>query len=80
MDTPFDLILVNRLLDADGSPAMDVLSSLKATPSTAEIPVMVVSNFEDAQKTAVEAGAVRGFGKAALQDNETKMLLANYLS
>lgn len=78
--TPFDLVLINRLLDADGSPAMDVLSALKATPSTAEIPVMVVSNFEDAQKTAVEAGAVQGFGKAALESNETKELLAQYLS
>ena len=41
---------------------------------------MVVSNFEDAQKTAVEAGAVQGFGKAALESNETKELLAQYLS
>ena len=59
---------------------MDVLNSLKATPSTAETPVMIVSNFADTQKTAVEAGAVQGFGKAALQDNETKVLLAKYLS
>lgn len=79
-DTPFDLVLINRLLDADGSPAMDVLNELKATPATAEIPVMVVSNFEDAQKTAVQAGAVQGFGKAALDSNETKELLAQYLS
>ena len=79
-DTSFDLVLINRLLDADGSPAMDVLSELKATPATAEIPVMVVSNFEDAQKTAVQAGAVQGFGKAALDSNETKELLAQYLS
>lgn len=79
-ETPFDLVLINRLLDADRSSAMDVLSELKATPSTAEIPVMVVSNFQDAQKTAVEAGAVQGFGKAALGNNETKELLAKYLS
>ena len=41
---------------------------------------MIVSNFEDAQKTAVEAGAVQGFGKAALDSDETKELLAKYLS
>ena len=80
MATPFNLVLINRLLDADGSPALDVLNSLKATPSTAETPVMIVSNFEDAQKTAVEAGAVQGFGKAALDSDETKELLAKYLS
>lgn len=80
LETPFDLILINRLLDADGSSAMDVLSSLKATPSTSEIPVMVVSNFEDAQTAAVETGAVQGFGKAALDVDETRELLAKYLS
>lgn len=80
MDTPFDLVLINRLLDADGSSAMDVLSALKASPSTGQIPVMVVSNFEDAQSAAVKAGAVQGFGKAALDTLETKTLLAEYLS
>lgn len=80
MDTTFDLILINRLLDADGSPGMDVLSSLKTKPSTAETPVMVVSNYDDAQKSAVEAGAVQGFGKAALGADETKELLAKYLA
>lgn len=79
-DTPFDLILINRLLDADGSRAMNVLSTLKTTPSAAQIPVMIVSNFEDAQKTAVEAGAVHGFGKAALDSDATKEILAEYLS
>ncbi len=79
LETPFDLVLINRLLDADGSPAMNVLKSLKGSPSTAKIPVMVVSNFEDAQTAAVEAGAVQGFGKAALDTEQTKTLLAEYL-
>lgn len=80
LDTPFDLILINRLLDQDGSPAMDVLSSLKTNPATTELPVMVVSNYEDAQASAVEAGAVQGFGKANLDSAETKDLLSKYLS
>jgi CheY-like chemotaxis protein len=79
-DAHFDLIMINRLLDADGSPGMDILRSLKTTPATAGIPVMIVSNFEDAQKAAVDAGAVTGFGKAALAKQETKELLAQYLT
>lgn len=77
--TPFDLVLINRLLDADGTSAMDVLQSLKTEPATAEIPVMVVSNYADAQQAAVESGAVQGFGKAALDSEETKTRLAKYL-
>ena len=79
IDTPFDLVLVNRLLDADGSAAMEVLSTLKTTSSTAGIPVMIVSNYQSAQQSAIDAGAVQGFGKSALQSGETKELLAHYL-
>jgi len=80
LDTSFDLIMINRLLDADSSPGMDVLNSLKSQPATADTPTMVISNFEDAQTAAVEAGAVPGFGKAALNSGETTTVLAKYLS
>ena len=78
-DTKFDLILINRLLDADGTPGMDILKALKTEASTAEVPVMVVSNYKEAQETAVEKGAVEGFGKAALDTAETNELLSKYL-
>ena len=78
-DTTFDLILINRLLDADGTPAMDILNALKTDEATAEVPVMVVSNYKEAQEKAVEKGAVEGFGKAALDSAETNQLLAKYL-
>lgn len=77
--TKFDLILVNRILDADGSPGMDVLASLKSEASTSEIPVMVISNFAEAQENAVAAGAVQGFGKTALSEPETVAALQKYL-
>ena len=75
----YDLILINRLLDADGSAGMDVLTSLKLNPSSAEIPVMIISNFQDAQDLAVENGAVAGFGKSALDSEETLTMLKQYL-
>lgn len=59
----YDLVLVNRVLDADGTSGLDLIQRLKqASPA----PVMLVSNFEDAQSDAVAAGALPGFGKAAL--------------
>ena len=63
---PFALVLVNRVLDADGASGLEVLRQLKVDETGAAVPVMLVSNHEDAQQQAVAAGAVRGFGKAAL--------------
>ncbi len=73
------LILVNRLLDADGSPGMNVLASLQSDNATADIPLMIVSNYAEAQEAAVAAGAVQGFGKSSLNAPETVALLGKYL-
>jgi len=62
----FDLVLVNRVLDADGSSGLAVLRALKADAKTRQVPAMLVSNHDDAQREAVAAGALPGFGKAAL--------------
>ena len=70
-NTAYDLILINRLLDADGSAGMDVLTSLKSNPASADIPVMIVSNYQDAQDQAVQRCGGRfwksrlGFGRYA---------------
>ena len=63
---PFDLVLVNRVLDADGSAGLDVVEQIKTDTNLRELPVMLVSNYEDAQRQAVEKGALPGFGKATL--------------
>lgn len=69
-DRGYALVLVNRLLDADGSPGTAVLSALlKEHP---EIPMMLISDRPDAQAEAVRRGAQPGFGKAAL-NNETTL-------
>ena len=78
-NTAYDLILINRLLDADGSAGLDVLASLKVDPSSADIPVMVVSNYQDAQDLAVQRGAVVGFGKADLDSEAILAKLKQYL-
>ena len=62
----FDLVLVNRVLDADGSSGLEVIRQIKADESVGQVAVMLVSNYEDAQRQAVELGALPGFGKSAL--------------
>jgi two-component system chemotaxis response regulator CheY len=63
---PRDLVLVNRVLDADGSMGLDLIRALKADPALAAVPVMLVSNLAEAQDEAVESGALPGFGKSEL--------------
>ena len=62
----FALVLVNRVFDYDGSSGADLIRRLKADESLRSVPVMLVSNYADAQREAVEAGAEPGFGKASL--------------
>lgn len=66
----FDLVLVNRLLDKDHSEGAEIIKAMKADDQLASIPVMIVSNFPEAQTAAVELGAMQGFGKAALLAHE----------
>jgi len=63
---PFDLVLVNRVLDQDGSPGLELIRQMKGDDALHTVPVMLVSNYEDAQRDAVAAGALPGFGKDAL--------------
>jgi two-component system, chemotaxis family, chemotaxis protein CheY len=76
---PFALVLVNRILDGDGSPGLDLVRTLKADPQWAATPVMLVSNFPEAQQEAVNAGAALGFGKVDLYDAETRARLSQFI-
>lgn len=75
----FALVLLNRVFDLDGSSGMDCLKAIKAEPDLAAVPVMLVSNFADAQAQAEAAGAVPGFGKASLKEPDTLNRLKSYL-
>jgi DNA-binding NarL/FixJ family response regulator len=74
-----DLVLINRKLDTDYTDGMIILKTIKADPQLAETPVMIVSNFEDAQQAAVAAGAEYGIGKAELGLPVTKERVAAVL-
>jgi PleD family two-component response regulator len=62
----FDLVLINRVLDADQTHGMEIIKQMKADEKLASTPVMLVSNYDDSQREAVSAGALPGFGKASL--------------
>ena len=73
----FDLVLVNRVFDADGASGLDFIRKVK---QQASVPLMLVSNYEDAQREAVAAGALPGFGKSMLGRPELRSCLAVVLA
>lgn len=74
----FNLVLVNRIFDRDGTSGLGFIEMLRQTHG--DLPVMLISNYADAQDEAVRLGAVRGFGKAALTDEATLDLLRSALA
>jgi CheY-like chemotaxis protein len=71
----YDVVLVNRVLAADGSSGLDVIEDLLSANKS--VPVMLVSDLTDAQDAAVALGALRGFGKADLGEPATLELVAS---
>ena len=76
----FDLVLINRKLDADYSDGLEIIKAIKADPAIAETPVMLVTNYAEHQQTAVEAGAEQGFGKLEYHKPETREKLSRFLA
>jgi two-component system chemotaxis response regulator CheY len=79
-DKRYHLVLVNRVFDADGDEGLVLIERLQANEATRDTPVMLVSNFADAQESAVALGAKPGFGKSALNDPKTVQCLVAHLS
>ena len=74
------LVLINRKLDIDYSDGMEILKAIKANQDFSDTPIMLVTNYEEHQDQAVDAGALRGFGKLQLSDDQTQNRLAAVLS
>ncbi|TWU40366.1 Response regulator receiver domain protein [Novipirellula aureliae] len=75
-----DLVTINRKLDRDYSDGLEILAKIKGDPAFKEVPVMLVTNYDEHQQSAIEAGGVRGFGKLSMNDEVTRKLLEPYLS
>ncbi len=75
----FALVLINRKLDADYTDGLEIIKAMKRDAGLAEMPVMLITNYEEYQTEAVACGAVRGFGKLTLSDPGTVDMLSVYL-
>lgn len=75
----YHLVLVNRLIFADSSPGIELHRRAKANPELAHIPIMLISNFPEAQAQSVSAGGVHGFGKAEVSHPDIIERLSKYL-
>lgn len=75
----YDLVLVNRVFDATSEEGLDLIRQMKESPALRAIPVMLISNFESAQQEAAAAGAAPGFGKAHLEEQQTRATLDAFL-
>lgn len=74
-----DLVTVNRKLDRDYSDGLEVAVAIKSNPDTCSVPVMLVTNYDEHQQTAIKAGCVRGFGKLAINEPATRETLEPFL-
>ncbi len=75
----FDLVLVNRKIDRDYSDGMELVRMMRNGNGKTKVPVMLISNFAEAQEQAVQEGAVPGFGKSELGSARARELLQKYL-
>lgn len=73
------LILFNRILDLDQTQSIPLIAKMKADENYKQIPMMLISNYEESQAEAVAAGALPGFGKNALEAPETAKLIKDAL-
>ncbi len=74
-----DLVTVNRKLDRDYTDGLEVIKQIKSDPETQNVPVMLVTNYDEHQQTAMGLGAVEGFGKLSLSDPATQEKLQPFL-
>lgn len=79
-ENSFDLVLVNRKLDADYSDGLNIIREMKQDESLKNIPVMLISNYPESQDEAVAEGALYGFGKLEYTRRETKERLSSVLA
>tara|TARA_R110002095_G_scaffold154158_4_gene134000 strand:- start:2275 stop:2646 length:372 start_codon:yes stop_codon:yes gene_type:complete len=75
----YDLVMINRKLDADYSDGIDLIRKIRHTPELIPSKLMLVSNLAEYQDEAVEAGAEYGFGKNEYRNPETVSRLEPHL-
>jgi len=78
-DHSYDLVIINRKLDADYSDGIQLIQKIKHSSEVKPCKLMLVSNFPEYQDEAVQAGAEYGFGKNDYRKPETVSRLNSHL-
>lgn len=76
---PPDLVILDIILPG-GINGFDVLEKIKASPTTKEIPVIVLTNLDSEEKVAKDIGANDYFFKAGTSIDEVANKVKEYLS
>ncbi len=74
----YDLVLINRIMDWDGSSGLELIEAIQSDDQL-DVPVMLISNYQQHQQRAIELGASPGFGKAELSSPQTIERLGQWL-
>ncbi|HJY98995.1 MAG TPA: response regulator [Patescibacteria group bacterium] len=74
----YDLILIDIMLPG-GVNGFDVLEQIKANPVLKEVPVIVLTNLDTEQKTALDIGAVDYIVKASISLDEVILKIKSHL-
>ena len=64
----YDLVLLNRIFDGDGQSGIEFVTEIRKQNDAP--PVMLISDYGDAQAAAVANGAMPGFGKSSLSSSQ----------
>jgi PleD family two-component response regulator len=78
-DRQYDLVMFNRLVFDDGSEGLELVRRAKKDAAIKSAPIMMISNFDEAQAACIAEGGVKGFGKKAVGDKSTVEHLSKFL-
>ncbi len=74
----YDLVIINRIGAFDQGSGLELIEKIKED-GRFMMPLMIVTNYKDQMDKAIEKGAVPGYGKDKLHDQDTIGLLSKYL-
>ncbi|MBS1257892.1 MAG: hypothetical protein MAG551_00945 [Candidatus Scalindua arabica] len=74
----YDLVIINRIGAFDQKRGLELIKEIK-NDGRFNTPLMMITNFKDQMEEAIKSGAVPGYGKDKLYDEETLKLLSKYL-
>lgn len=74
----YDLVIINRIGTFDQEGGLKLIKEIKKD-GRFNAPLMMITNYKHQMDEAIKCGAVPGYGKDKLYDEETLELLSKYL-